>query len=414
MAIVSSLTAVSLATRLLGERKLSLPLMWEAGFLSVVSFEAATTTSTLPSDLSEASFDLALKVLIVGHAIVVVVADTLILSGSAREVAISWRPKRLGVPATAAVSVGAVLYLLPMALMSLRDGRTATFGDAGPISALADSAGILAPTLIALLIRDRATRRGLGWAFIASLPVLMAQLLVGTRYMLLLSAMGLLIVMLGPKLDTMRVRMSYLALGLLLMVASTAMVANRNSGGFSLQALSDSIVAPSLSNEGVVISVARLVEYFASHDHLLGSSAASVFVFLIPRAVWVDKPTLIGHWFPREYGLTGFSESHSISFAYVADGYADFGLAGVFLYGLVIGLVVGYGQRFGEFVFSQGDSYARGFAALCLPAAYFAVRSPVTAMITLVGVAVILLFLRSFSPPYSPTECSGRVGQGRR
>lgn len=397
MLVMSLVTAFSLASRLLIGRRLTLPLIWEAGFLTIIALEFSGTSLGVSLDFSVSAYQRALQMLVLGHALVVVTAD---LASTLREPELGPRPgittDRASVPVVFFVTALALVDLVPTAIRSSQGGRAATFSDSGPLGALAGSAGMLAPTLIAVAVQRRGFSHPILTTYLLSSPIIVSQLIIGTRYVLLFSVLAPLILLLGPRLSSSKVVFGY-ALSAAVLVLSSAFMLILRGGGAGWQQLMESGERPSLSIEGVTTSAARLVDYFDSHGHLLGASAGSVMVFAVPRAIWPDKPTLLGYWFPREYGLTGFSQYHSVSFGYVGDGYADLGVFGVIVYCTLIGILIGRGQQFSDRAFSHGGDAAKAFAAILFPAVYFAVRSPVTTMIGLVGVAVLLGVLRLFS-----------------
>src|SRR5438045_6884759 len=76
-----------------------------------------------------------------------------------------------------------------------------------------------------------------------------------------------------------------------------------------------------------------------------GASTLAILLFWIPRALWPDKPTLMGYWFPRIASSRGFSAGHSIGLTFAADSYADFGFIGGILFCAIIGLTFGFVDR---------------------------------------------------------------------
>lgn len=390
---VSTMAAIALLSalaRLFQEKSITLALMWEVGFVVVVVNEAVQTQVSVVADYPIEAFRYAIQLLLLGHALVVVAADAVHGQGSAGS-----RPDRVGrksgvrLPALAplVVALGALAFLIPTALAALQYGRASTLAEAGPLSALANSASMVAPALFAARFRHT-SKHPLILSYLAASPVLLAQIAIGTRYPLLFAMLGPLLVVLGPRLGRARdlARFGYAALALV--AASSVMLFYRVAGTRNNQGFSSGQIQ--LSNEAVVVNGARLVHYFESHSYLFGASVASALTFAVPRSLWPEKPTLLGYWFPRAYGLGGFGEMHSISLGYIGDGYADFGLLGVIFYCLVLGGLLGVGQRFCDRAYRAGGDTARVFSSMLFPAAFFAVRSPVTTLINVIGIAVVV------------------------
>lgn len=396
MAAMLIVTAASAVSRILVDARISVPLVWEVGFLAIIGASYLGSRAAIPPDITPSAMAASLQLLVVGHAVVVVVVDLASRSTDTHLVTAGRMATRHQLPATLVVGlmVIAMAYLAPSALASAQFGRSASFGEAGPINALGDAVSVTVPTLAAVVLTQRGVRHQLFWVYVLSAPMLVMHFLIGTRYLLLIAAVAPLIFLLGTDLRDRRARWGYVIGGVAVIAAAAGMLAFRvtgvSGGDLSLR------LSPLLSDEGIIESVARLVQYFNSQPHLLGGSALSIAVFAIPRSLWPEKPTLIGYWFPREYGLAGFSEYHSISFGYVADGYADFGLAGVVLYSMIIGVALSWAQRF-----LSTNARSRGLsgsaAALVVPAVIFGVRSPVTALITMTGILVVLVGLRILS-----------------
>jgi hypothetical protein len=131
---------------------------------------------------------------------------------------------------------------------------------------------------------------------------------------------------------------------------------------------------------------------------MYGLASSYIFIFWIPRAIWPDKPTMLGYWLIREYG-SGFSDSHSASFGFTGDLYADFGnfsLLICFFIGIVIGLLQKQVNKN-----LQSNSYSNTLFVMLYPATFFYVRSPQTSLISYIGVAVIYLIIKLIIKPKS-------------
>jgi len=198
------------------------------------------------------------------------------------------------------------------------------------------------------------------------------------------------------------------ALALAVVVAMGLMVQFRAQG---LGNVDPAEVIGRLASEGidttqeVVLTEARIVDYYDRNPSLGGRSTTSVFVFWVPRALWPGKPTLLEYWFPREYGLRGFPESHSIAAGFPADGYADFGFMGGVMVCLLVGLGLGAADRGCSRLLVEAGSPYLVLVGPLFGATFFAVRSLNTAVIAATGVvALAWMFSRAVGARRVPVD----------
>lgn len=392
--VVAGLTAVSMFVRLRQSRRLTLSLVWETGFLLIIVNEVYLGLTTSGAEFNADIFSRALQALALGHALVVVTCDLCGGRGKVGETTgFAWNPS-LG--AVALVTGVALWYVLPQGIAALHGGRSSIDSDvSGPVAALAGSAGMLAPGLIALQTKALPRFR-VAVAYAVASPILFAQFAIGTRYVLLVSAISPMLVIFGPSLSNKRMALRIGLVASILFGAFTAMLTFRTTG-LENTPTKGAGSGGLLSNEGILVSVMRLISYYDSTPHLHGSSALSVLLFPLPRSIWPEKPTLIGYWFPREYGLGGFGETHSISLAYVGDGYADFGMIGVAAYCVCFGFLLGFGQRYVDRAFRTASAPQSVLAASILSITAFAVRSPITTLISVCGFMFWMTVVRHLS-----------------
>ena len=77
-----------------------------------------------------------------------------------------------------------------------------------------------------------------------------------------------------------------------------------------------------------------------------GESSGAVLVFWVPRAIWPDKPTMMGYWLPRAFYYDGyFAEGFSAAQGFCGNAYMDFGFWGAVLFWFVSGLGLGLLER---------------------------------------------------------------------
>jgi hypothetical protein len=123
--------------------------------------------------------------------------------------------------------------------------------------------------------------------------------------------------------------------------------------------------------------------------HTDGSTASAVLVFWVPRALWQDKPTLMGYWLPRFFSTRGFSEGFSASQGFAGNAYVDFGHTGGVVFWFFCGLLLGLFERATARVCAVGDARVILVAPL-FGGAFFAVRSFDTTFLLLVGIFVCM------------------------
>lgn len=384
--ISALVTVFSIVTRLIQNRSLSLPMVWELGFLAIVYYGVRSEVAEEGFQCSNPSTVSA--ILVLGHCAAVVAMDLfggLVGPSGPRNKS----QQKIAHPVVTAIYIICVIYLVPVATQAALLGRVSVAEEnSDPISQILKAACMLAPTMVTLSVSG-STRTRLIKGYLYSSPILLALIGLGTRYFVLCAIAAPMLAIYGPRISGTRVLLRYGALALTLLVATSAMLAFRSVG---ILARSENVqIKVGLSTEGILFQTCALTEYFRTNPHLQGASALSMAVVLVPRALWADKPALIDYWFPRAAGQTGFGSTHSISTAYVGDGYADFGVIGVALYGAFWGLLVGYGQRVVASAWSAGTGDAhRALASLLLAIVYFGVRSPITAAVQVLAFCVIL------------------------
>jgi len=149
------------------------------------------------------------------------------------------------------------------------------------------------------------------------------------------------------------------------------------------------------SIEGVIAANAKLVDYFETHDHMMGLSNSFILYFWVPRSVWPDKPQMLGYWFIRNYEDADIYDSgHSVSFSFAGDAYADFGFTGGLLFSLFLGFLL---ARFDQWVknkLADPTQYPLVLATLSYSFVFFFVRSPQTAAFNFLGILTVYFLIK--------------------
>ena len=315
-----------------------------------------------------------------------------------------------------------LIHEFPRAVRAFRFGRVGVAGEQAihgassvVFSGLAKSAGLLLPVLITFLVLF-IYRRRFALAVFLSLPVFIVQIIVGTRFPLLFSILGAVLVWMAPRRPTRRSLTQLAGVALLLLGLSVLMQKSRAFGLGSVDTANITASADGnalVLNEGVVRMMSLLVKYTHYNDYLYGRSSAAVLVFWIPRAFWPEKPKLLGYWLPRSMGmrlsgLPGFSEGHSVAYSFAGDAFVDFGFYGGIVFWLFGGICFGFIERWVARVCARRAHPAIVTAAPLYGATFFAVRSLDTTLIVISGVVFLGLLFRALlsAPQAAPTEAT--------
>jgi oligosaccharide repeat unit polymerase len=240
-------------------------------------------------------------------------------------------------------------------------------------------------------------------------PIAVMEVLFGTRFIVLMSLGGVVAILANRQRINRRVLLLSGAVGVLLIMASGIMASTRYEGFASLTLsryldyLSENGV---IHSEGMVVNLAALINYFERAPYMQGNSTLGILLFWIPRALWLDKPTLMGYWFPRLASSRGFSAGHSIGLTFAADSYADFGFVGGVMFCGIIGIVFGLVDRkVLRLAARPGTPYLVAVAPL-YGAAVFAIRSLDTAFIVTTGFTLMGLLTTLFSTRRGPAPAA--------
>ena len=403
--LTCTVATLSIAYSLIAERVITLGTVFELGFLTLVGADIALNFNSLQRvfELRDLEAGVALHVLAFATVMTAYYcyrerprakADT------APEVGTSSPSLFL----LATLYVMAVASVAPRAVQRFSTGRSGSGGSAvssdSAIEALLGAIQhglVISLTALVTYTITQHYNRGLALSLAASAPLLLLVFMIGTRYLLLYAVAAPLIIALARGI---RVGRFLLTGGIIAVIAMGATAAMRS---FRTQGLSNSSLRfdplSIFGSEGLVKTSAQLVQYFETRSHLLGESTLSVLTSPIPRALWSEKPTLIGYWFPREVQApSSFSEGHSVSFGIIGDAYADGGTIGVLLISIFIGLLLAKANAFARRAFFTGGRNLL-FASLCYPTAFFAVRSPTTALLTLAAATGIIFLATAISSP---------------
>jgi hypothetical protein len=396
---------VSCATRVLASERLPIFAAWELGVATVVLGDSVFSVFTY-GDISGETVDGARRFLVLAVSAVEIAYElsSRALESRRRRQPVQTHRDAVDEPNSLQGSRRALLGLLlmstyviwrlaPGAISEATSGRIglaqAGSADAAPRGVLEAIVGPIdrgaAMVLPALWVIWFGARHR--WRAAAAASPILALLLIGTtRYYVLVAVSGLLLS--GHRSKGRALSYASVA-AVVLGAASWVITTNRGNGILAVSPSSrvNQSDFSLLGGEGVLRTVAQIMVYQDRSGLEYGSSILSVAIFWIPRALWPSKPTLLGYWFPREYGLDGFSSGYSVAASFAGDPLVDFGFIGGGL--VVAGLGLGFAYLDMRVVPKANPSGTWAAVIGCAYGlAFFAARSADTALIAGLGIIV--------------------------
>lgn len=300
-----------------------------------------------------------------------------------------------------------IIYFFPTALRSFKYGRHGSpddyTNDANVfISSFIYSIGFILPSIIIYYYKEIKKKKNLMFPFLLCLPIFIILFIGGSRFPLLFSFLGFAIMVQNNRSKKITLNIKFIGLILLLLLSTQLMIEFRNQGFANFENNSNTDIsviderlskriASQMSPEGVIDMTALSMTYFESHSHTYGKTTLFITYFWIPRSIWPDKPTMIGHWLIREY-RSGFGSQHSASFGFTGELYADFGYFSLFFV-FLIGIILRWSEQFKNYYLSQDNAFQKVLIAMIFSYVFFFVRSPMTSTINFIGIlAVYFLF----------------------
>lgn len=305
-----------------------------------------------------------------------------------------------------------VIYILlsyKRALLTMAVGRYAAYGltayDNPLLEGLLGASEMILPSLYVFYYRSiKRQSNWLAWSLFFSLPIFLLIFMKGSRFYLLFSLLGFLIV--SGIIPLFNVRLKSLRnLSIIVILVAFAAMSMKN-----MRTIADSDIAESnfetkdlslahkigqyTSPEGVVDMTSLSMDYFRIHSHTMGIQTANIFYFWIPRSIWPDKPTMIGHWLIRT-SETGFAEGHSGSFGFCGELFADFGYF-MFLLLPFIGGGIKLGDKTIKRNFKVGE-YRTILYSMLYPYVFFIIRSPITGTIAFFSILFIYYLFKKLA-----------------
>lgn len=127
-----------------------------------------------------------------------------------------------------------------------------------------------------------------------------------------------------------------------------------------------------------------------------GASYESIPYLFIPRVIWPDKPSRhVWNKYGKTYGVLSDDDNQtSVGFSYFAEGYMNFGFAGMYLVAIIMGLVIAATERL-SYYFLKGYFYFT-FMAFLMPVMTYATDLGSVLQSIMIVSAVLFVFRKQF------------------
>ncbi len=284
---------------------------------------------------------------------------------------------------------GYVIFTVPIAILAFSSGRIAVFEQSTEIMGqIIQSVALVFPAIITFYFLY-VKQKKLLIPILLSLPIFISQFMLGSRFPLLFSFGGVFLVFYTfrkGKLST-KLILTLVSMAAILIISSSLIKSER--GGYKSGFIKEkhvsalpAILSEFSSPEGVVYNTSQMMQYFENNEFLYGQSSSFILYFWVPRSLWPEKPTQLGHWLVRKYDSV--SQFHSVSYGFPGELYSDFGFYSLFFM-FIIGFLLKKGDDLKNLNFKKGG-YSVIISAMLFPYIFFFVRSPITGSTTFLGI----------------------------
>jgi hypothetical protein len=243
--------------------------------------------------------------------------------------------------------------------------------------------------VVKLKSASQGLKRSFGYFVLFSLMLLLYNPLNQARFGLLQAHLPLLLITF-PALASFRI-FSFLILGGMMIIMPILSETTRNglSSDFSRISLNPEHFLGYLDQHKVLLHLVEIV-HVDGLEH--GRSILSVVLFFVPRALWSDKPLVLGLEVGNDLYGKGFVATSNLSGPIIGDFYYDFGIIGV----VVGSIVVAYGfRKFIVFGVTLNNLPAHGM--LILAALPILFRGTVGAVIPIAFFTLVFFYLILFA-----------------
>lgn len=269
-----------------------------------------------------------------------------------------------------------------------------------------ESFGIVVPCFIGYYFRFF-KQKNVIYSILLSLPIFAYQVIMSTRYKLFFTILPFLFItgVITPHINNTKKNILFIILIITFGLTSSYIKENRNYGYIDVKEneyvdnvyYNDDehdffqVCAKSMSPEGVIYMAKKANEYFNSNPLSYGKETSYILYFWVPRAIWPNKPSMLGHWLIRK--TENVADTHSTSSGFMGELRADFGWFSLF-FALLIGFAVRIGDAYINRVNVNSPDINFIVACILYPYVFFFVRSPITATITLIGELIVIYIFK--------------------
>ena len=399
---------------------LRLNISWHIGYLTIIVSEGIRYGDIIRSAVDAEAYNEASRYITAANAAAMLVRSLLFDEREPEPIDVRPVAPKDGPRLTLFAVVAQLLFLaafVPDIIVSSQSARSdldsgATRSASTAISGgLIYSLGVILPAIMVYYARY-SRKMSANAGMLLALPPIIALYLVGVRFVVLMAAAGAFVIY-APSLKSRKVPfLRFTVLGIILYIAASTMAVFRVAG---IANTSWSMFEEYYSEnygmhvEGVVVVLAKMMNYLRHHDLLLGRSSATILFFWIPRQFWAGKPTFIDHWFIREYeGTSGFNEGFSTGSTFASDALVDFGFyGGIVFCGIFFGSLLAFGDRLCVRILSRRGHPFTVVIAPLFGGILFAVRSFNTTVVQMIGVLVVgMLFVAICDRPVPVKQVS--------
>ena len=281
------------------------------------------------------------------------------------------------------------------AIQSFFSSRAEFLGDSMGSGSLKEtligSIGVTVPVIAAYLFRYHQNYKYKFLFFFIILLNVAPQVLWGTRFVLLYSIVAPLILLIDLQKINFKKAVLLIASILLLVFISKFILETRKIEITTIQYTQKwtQQIASYGSNEGIVRGTLDINKYTKENGFSYGRESIFPIYFWVPRKWWVNKPTQLSYWLPREYNRN-ISIAYSGAYGYWGELLIDFGYYSLplfFFIGILLGLLE---SKKNHHLYNK--SIKVSFYYVILGGAFFSIRSPQTVFPTLVF-SYILFFI---------------------
>lgn len=399
--------------RFIRERRLTLYIMWIAGYIFIVWSEIVIISSS--QSLFSDYYTPILRFTLANFVVLISYNLHQARCRIKRQTLICTKEQKQTVFILIVIfSVFTIITRLPGAYKSYVNGRTlgsAAKSSINIVKTISKILSIALPTIIAWYYKSYTARP---WRSLwLAIPVMTISILSTTRFRMLYAVLPYLIIMGVVPVKNIKTKQVIIIL-MVVVVATVFTSFLKRTRNLSLEeresmALVENVyanrgvlpkIAGYMSPEGVVKLAYYADDYFGNHPLHWGKESGFALYFWIPRVIWHDKPTQLDYWLIREYLIV--SNEFSTASGFIGELRADFGW-GLLFFMILFGIFLKEGDRYIKNVI-EGTGLQTVIAASLYPFVFFVVRSPLTSYFQLINILIVVFVFSRFMGRYNSTS----------